>query len=143
MAYRSKYIPKFPYLGEQVTIGSGRLMFHAKDDSAFIFASKAISLATSGSVHVNASEGVFVNGSTIELGLNAQEAVIKGNMAVNELRMLYSGLQTFVNAVGGMSATEIELSVVDVTKAATVLSKTLDDLRSRLPNILSETTKTL
>ena len=141
--YTNKYIPQFPYLGDQVTVGSGRLIFHAKDDSAFIFASKAISLATSGSVHVNAPEGVFVNGKTIELGLNAQERVIRGDMDVNNRRVLYTQLAQFVNAVGGMSETELGLSVVEINKVATVLSKTIQEQRDALDEILSPVTKTL
>jgi hypothetical protein len=141
--YTKRYIPNFPYTGDQVTVSSGRLIFHAKDDTAFIFASKAISLATSGSLHVNATDGVFMNGSTIELGLNAQEQVIKGNTAVTNWKVLYKQLQQFVNAVGGMSQTELELSVIEISKAASVLSSTIENQLDTLDDLLSTTTKTL
>lgn len=141
--YKSNYIPKFPYLGDQVTVSSGRLIFHAKDDSAFIFAAKAISLATSGSMHVNASEGTFVNSPTIELGLNATEALIKGNTFVMNQKVLYSQLQQFVNAVGGISETELELAAVEINKAATVLSRTIQEQKNSLDDLLSTTSKTL
>jgi len=141
--YKSNYIPKFPYTGDQVTVGAGRLIFHAKEDSVFIFANKAISLATSGSAHINATEGTFINSNTIELGLNAQEQLIKGNTAVMNWKVLYTQLQQFVNAVGGMSETELGLSVVEINKVATVLSQTIQAQRDSLDDLLSTTTKTL
>jgi len=141
--YTGSYIPKFPYTGDQAIVSSGRIIFHAKDDSAFIFANKAISLSTSGSTHINSSEGVFINGKTIELGLNAQEHVIKGDTAVVEFRRLYSTLRQLVDAIGDMSSTELELAIPKLVAKAEVVSKTLSELEQNLDTILSTTTKTL
>ncbi len=141
--YTGKYIPTFPYLGDQVAISSGRLLFHAKEDSVFLFADKAISLATSGSTHINSAEGVYINGKSIELGLNAQEKVIKGDTFVGELRKLYGTLGSLVGEIKGMSSTELEKSIVGLVNRAEVVETTLKELEANLPNILSATTKTL
>lgn len=141
--YTGNYIPTFPYQGDQVAISSGRLLFHAKEDSVFLFAKKSISLATSGSTHINSAEGVFINGKSIELGLNAQERVIKGDTAVGELRKLYGTLGSLVLAIRGMSSTQLEESIVELTNRAEVVATTLQELEANLPNILSTTTKTL
>lgn len=141
--YTGSYIPTFPYQGDQVAISSGRLLFHAKDDSLFLFANKAISLATSGSTHINSSEGVYINGSSIELGLNAQEKVIKGDTAVTEFRRLYGVLISLSNALKNLSSSELETAIPELVKAAEVASATLTDLDQNLPTILSSTTKTL
>ena len=141
--YTGSYIPEFPYKGDQVAIASGRLVFHSKDDSVFLFANKAISLSTSGSTHINSAEGVYVNGSTIELGLNAQEKLIKGDTAVVEFRRLYSTLNQLVKAIGQLSSTELETAIPALVKESEVVSKTLTELEQNLDTILSNTTKTL
>lgn len=140
--YTGKYIPKFPYTGEQVTIGSGRILVHAKDDSAFIFADKSIVLSTTGSLHVNATEGTFISSQTIELGLNAQEALIKGNTAVQDLKLLYNALQKFTVAVGGLSTSEPQTAIPKIISSAKVLDRTLARLKNRLPDLLSQVSKT-
>jgi hypothetical protein len=143
MAYKQNYIPKFPYAGDQCTISSGRIIFHAKEDSAFIFASKAISLSTSGSTHINSPQGVFINGTTIELGLNAQEPLLKGKSTVNDLRLLYSRLEAFGAAVGSLSTTEPEAAIPGIIQTGQNLAKTVGTLKRRLPTLLSKTSKTL
>lgn len=141
--YSSSYIPKLDYAGDQVIIGSGRLLFHAKDDSAFIFASKAISLSTSGSTHINSTEGVFINGGTIELGLNAQEQLLKGNMTVLSLKRLYTSLERLAVALGALSETQLANSIVEINTAAINLNSTAKQLREQADDLLSNTTKTL
>jgi hypothetical protein len=143
MAVSGSYIPEFPYKGDQVLISSGRLVFHSKDDSAFIFANKSISLSTTGSVHINAAEKTYINSKEIQLGLNAQERVIKGDTAVDSFRRLYTSLDNFAVAVGGLSETNLKDAVVTIQKASQDLSDVLANLKDRLPDLLSKTTKTL
>lgn len=140
--YTGQYIPKFPYIGEQATIGSGRILIHAKDDTAFIFADKAVVVSTTGSFHVNATEGTFINSQKVELGLNAQEAIMKGNTTVNDLKLLYNALQKFTVAVGGLSTTEPQLAIPKIISSAKVLDRTLERLKNRLPDLLSQVSKT-
>jgi len=141
--YTGSYIPKFPYTGEQATLVGGRIVFHAKDDSAFIFANKAVVLSTSGSTHINSSEGVFINGNTIELGLNAQQPVIRGNALVDDLTLLCSALNSFSMAMTMLSESELEIAIPGIVKSAARLSETVNGIRKRLPNTLSKVTKTL
>lgn len=143
MIVSGSYIPSFPYLGDQAIISSGRILFHAKDDSAFIFAKESVGLSTSGSVDINASKGVRINGKVIQLGLNAQEAVIKGDTAKGELTLLYSALARFASAVGALNETKLEDAVVEIHNASVVLFDTVNGLKERLPDMLSKTTKTL
>lgn len=141
--YSGSYIPQFPYTGDQVVVSSGRLVFHAKDDTAFIFGRKAISLSTSGSTHINSNEGVFINSKKIELGLNAQESVIKGDTAKGELTLLYNAIARFAAAVGQLSETKLEDAIPEIHNASAVLYDTAISLKERLPDMLSKTTKTL
>jgi hypothetical protein len=141
--FSSSYTPKFPYAGDQVIVSSGRLIFHAKDDTAFIFASKAVSLSTSGSTHINSPEGIYMNGNRIELGLNAQESVLKGDMVVNSLKVLYKKLDDFVVAVGGLSETNLAEAIPLIHTTAGNLSTEVKLQIQRLPDLLSQTTKTL
>ena len=130
-------------MGDQATLVGGRIMFHAKDDSAFIFANKAIILSTSGSAHINSPEGVFINGNTIELGLNAQQPVIRGNVLVDDLSLLCSSLNSFAMAITMLSESELEIAIPSIIKSAARLAGTANGIRSRLPNSLSKVTKTL
>lgn len=143
MIQSSSYLPAFPYTGDQVIIGSGRLVFHAKDDTAFIFAKKSISLSTTGSLHINANDGTHINSKQIQLGLNAQERVIKGDTAVDSLRRLYTAIDNFAVAIGGLSETKLAESLIPVQYASQNLSDVVKDLKEKLPDLLSKTTKTL
>ena len=140
--YTGQYKPNFPYLGHQATITAGRIIFHANEDALFVFARKAVSVSTSGSLHVNASEGTFINSNTIELGLNATQPVMKGAYTVDELTILCNSIEAFAGAVGSMSETELEKAIPNIIRTASNLVNTAQGVKSRLPNLLSKTTKT-
>lgn len=85
------YTPTFPYNGDQATITSGRIIFHAKNDSIFLFGRDAIGLSSLGQVNIDSLEGTTINSPIIKLGLNAQDAgepLVKGyqnNLLLAEL----------------------------------------------------------
>ena len=55
------YTPEFPYKGEQIIINSGRVFINSRDDSAFLNASKAISLGSGGTINFDSADKCIVN----------------------------------------------------------------------------------
>lgn len=140
--YTGSYIPKFPYAGDQATLVGGRIVFHAKEDTAFIFANKSVVISTPGSTHINATEGVFINGGSIELGLNATEPVIRGNVLIDDLTILCTSLNSFARALSTISESQLEKAIPAIVKSAAGLSSNVRGIQRRLPNSLSKVTKT-
>lgn len=87
------YTPEFPYNKEQIIINSGRISLNAKDDSIFLFASKAISFSSNESIHFNTNENIILNGTKVQLGLNANEPLVRGNQLLNLLQRLLNDLE--------------------------------------------------
>ena len=68
-----EYTPVFPYKGNQAIISSGRILFHAKEDSVLIFGKKAVGISSIGPVNIDTYQGVSISSPKIELGLKAKD----------------------------------------------------------------------
>jgi len=86
------YSPKFPYDGKQAIINSGRIVLNSKDDSIFLFSSKAICLSSNEGIHLNTEKEVIINTSNLQLGIDAKEPLVKGNELKNLLTKLLDDL---------------------------------------------------
>ena len=117
------YKPTSPdiYQGKQVIINSDRLLFNAKEDSVLLFANKAVSLSTNGSIHFdtssnNKNSNFIVNAPNIYLGLDYEdnlptEPAVKGD-----------SLEVFLNDMLDMinSLWDANLYEVSYTESGTV-----------------------
>ena len=106
----NSYIPEFPYTGSQAIVASDRITLLSKQDSTLIFGEKAVGLSSKGSVNIDSVKNVLINpGETgiIELGLNATEAVIKGDSFVANLRLLVQDIELLSSALSKMSETNL------------------------------------
>lgn len=115
-----KYIPEFPYKKDQAIISSGRIIFHAKDDSVFIFGKKAVGISSVGVVNIDNFEGTMINSPKIELGLNAKEEgepIMLGRTTNQLLLELLAELQYLGNSLTTLSKTGLTPSRVVINNA--------------------------
>jgi len=136
------YTPIFPYNKEQIIITSDRVVLNSKLDSIFMFADKVISLSSNEGIHINTSKEVYVNGSEIKLGLNAQEPIVKGN----ELKNLLDNLLNTLSNVGGLlsSATDSNGNPIpQVVTAGKSLQKSATRIKTLTKKINSKQNYTL
>jgi hypothetical protein len=87
------YIPKFPYNEDQIILNSNRISLNSKTDSIFLFSSKIINLSSNEGIHFNTDKEFYINSSKIQLGLNADEPIPRGNKLKNILEKLLDTLE--------------------------------------------------
>lgn len=87
------YTPKFPYNEDQIILNSNRISLNSKTDSIFLFSSKIISLSSNEGIHFNTDKEFYINASKIQLGLNADEPIPRGNKLKNILEKLLDTLE--------------------------------------------------
>lgn len=124
---KKQYIPVFPYKGNQAIISSGRIMFHAKDDSIFLFGKKAVSISSVGVINMDCYEGIAFNAPSIELGLKAKqegENVMLGLTTNQMLVELLDELERVGSALTQLSKTGLAgASVAILSAGESLLSK--------------------
>jgi hypothetical protein len=139
------YIPEFPYTGSQAIVASDRIMLLSKQDSTLIFGEKAVSLSSKGSVNIDSVKNVLINpgqAGIIELGLNATEAVIKGDSFVANLRLLVQDIELLSSALSKLSESNLAGAVPLIVQSATKLNETANILKDKFKDNLSTVTKT-
>ena len=129
------YTPQFPYLGNQVIITSGRVVHHSYDDFIFLFGKKGVSVSSPATFTVDANERTIIASPKIELGYQAQskgEPILLGRTTAIQLGFLLDAIQNLSNALGKMSAEELETSIAGILQTSKVLSETAATVKARL-----------
>jgi hypothetical protein len=136
------YTPDFPYQGEQIIINSGRIFINSRDDSAFINASKAVSLGSGGTLNFDSKDKCIVNSPRIDLGLGARHPVTRGDILKRILERILREM--------GKAGRQMEKSVdskkapiVATNRAGTILKKTRRKVRTEIRNMNSDLTFTV
>lgn len=130
------YKPLFPYNKEQLIISSGRVSINSKDDSIFLFANKAISFSSNEGIHFNTNENIILNGKKIQLGLNAEEPLVKGTQLYNLLDRLLNDLEN-VGEQLNLSIDSNGNPLPQVQTAGNILVKSVKRIKRLLKNINS------
>lgn len=140
------YTPQFPYLGNQVIITSGRVVHHSYDDFIFLFGKKGVSISSPATFTVDANERTIIASPKIELGYQAEtkgEPVLLGKTTAVQLGFLLDAIQKLSDALGQMSAEELETSISKILETSTVLSATAEIVKGQLNSVcLSKNTYT-
>lgn len=129
------YTPQFPYLGNQVIITSGRVTHHSYDDFIFLFGKKGVSVSSPATFTVDANERTIIASPKIELGYKAQtkgEPVLLGKTTAEQLGFLLDAIQKLSDALGKMSAEELEKSISGILETSKVLSETAKTVKAQL-----------
>ena len=132
---KKEYIPEFPYKGDQAIISSGRIIFHAKDDSIFLFGKKAVGISSVGVVNIDNYEGTSINSPKIELGLDAKivgQAVKLGESTNDILIQILEDLATVGDALATLSKTGLAASSVVILTAGERMRNNSTRLRDSL-----------
>ena len=140
------YTPQFPYLGNQVIISSGRVVHHSYDDFIFLFGKKGVSISSPATFTVDANERTIIASPKVELGYEAEtkgEPVLLGKTTATQLGFLLDAIQNLSDALGKMSAEELETSISGIIQTSKVLSGTAKTVKTELTNAcLSKNTYT-
>lgn len=137
-----KYKPSLTYKGAQVIISSDRVVLHSEEDSILLFGKRAVALASTGRVNIDAKEGTTINAPEIELGLYAKtvgEPVAKANKTVDLLTKVLQSLATLSASLQGISNPATYPVIIT---ASTVLKSTCDTVNAALSEIKSTTSFT-
>jgi len=143
-----KYIPEFPYKGDQAIIMSGRIIFNSNDDSIFLFGKSAIGLSSLGEVNIDSIQGTTINSPTIQLGLNAKdsgEPLVKGYQNNLLLLDLVGALSELCISLSNISETNFHLNIPGIRSKALVVVNTIKQIRDviEVEGNLSKKTYTL
>ena len=137
------YQPDFPYIGDQIIVTSGRVLFNAKDDSVFLFANKSIGFSSAGTINFDSDDSCIINSPKIYLGLNATEPLVKGFRLQAYLNDLNKSLTQVGLALSKIAGVPVGSPMITVNTAGTDLYKTVQDLSTRTPQLLSKNNFTL
>lgn len=141
------YIPKFPYLGNQVIITSGRVVNHSYDDFIFLFGKKGVSISSPASFTVDANERSIIASPKIELGYQAEtngEPVLLGRSTAVQLGLLIDAIKNLSDALNKLTAETPETAIPGIVQTTTVLSQIAINVKAQLqsPACLSTNTFT-
>ena len=115
-----EYIPEFPYKGDQAIISSGRILFHAKEDSIFLFGKKAVGISSTGVINIDSYDGFAISSPKIELGLKAADAgepIMLGRSTNNIILEILSDIQELGDALSNLSDSSLAEASIVISKA--------------------------
>lgn len=93
--------PELPssYIKPQVILNSDRVVINAKSDSVLISGDGSVGISSNQSINLEAKE-VYMHSTDIRLGdKNAKESVIKGDIAVEYLKLIIQEIANISNAL--------------------------------------------
>jgi hypothetical protein len=148
MAIELPYKPDFPYKGEQIILSSDRVLLHSKNDSIFLFGKQAVSLSSTKTINLDATDKVLIYTNKIELGNEAEalgEPLVLGRTLNTQLIVFLSVLQTVGNQLANASESNLAATMTLITGAGTALAGEAERLKGLLQGesqILSKKTYT-
>lgn len=86
------------YVGSQIILNSGRLVFNTTQDHLLLSSTKSINLNSLSTLNVDASEVIMQTGKIYLGSKNANEQLVLGNTAVAQLEEIVDILKTLLNA---------------------------------------------
>lgn len=146
------YTPDFrSYNNNHILLSSDRVTLYSKTDSVFLFGTQAIGLSSMKTINLDAKNGIVMYAPRIELGENANQAVVLGNNLNQMLVALAKTLETVGNQlhdVGGgtmsIKATTEKIKTAGqlLHQGAVAIHNTLSEEDPSRSFILSKTTFT-
>lgn len=83
------------YTGQQVYIDTDRIFANVGDEGIFFESSGLISVLSDENIFMNTNKNIFMEGNTINLGTDAEEAVIKGDTYLSDFEKLVESMKLF------------------------------------------------
>jgi hypothetical protein len=135
MSITPPYKPEFPYKGDQVIISSDRVLLHSKNDSIFLFGKQAVSLSSTKTINLDATDKVLISTNKIELGSEAEslgEPLVLGRTLNTQLTILLSVLKSAGDQLSNVSESDLGASMGIISGAGQAISQEAERLRGFL-----------
>ena len=129
------------YSGNQILMASDRVIINAKKQEFIVFEKEGIGLSSEKAIAIDGKAGIELEGSRINLGLNAIEPALLGDTSIQWLTDLCSALNELLNQISVMTVpTGVGPSGIPINTAAfnsinakiSGLSGQLETLKSNL-----------
>ena len=132
------------YLGEQVILNSGRLLFNSTQDHILLSSKKSINLNTVESVNIDAATQTVIQTPELYLGgVKTAQPVVLGDDLVGLLTDILSDLDTLTNSLVNQLGTPPGTPLAPTNLIAQAINGKIGGYKTRLQNSLSQTTKTV
>lgn len=132
----ANFRPEFPFKGNQIILSSDRVMLHSKSDAIFLFGKQAVSLSSTKTINLDATEKILFDSPIIELGNKAQnlgQPVLMGWTFNRQLVILLTNISNAGILLMQVSESDLGGSMQAIASAGQILTKEA----KRLANILN------
>lgn len=137
MAESPKYIPEFPFKGNQVILSSDRIHLNGSKDSIILTGRKSVMISSLGSLNFESSQKCTLDAPRINIGVNATEALVLGTSFMRELRAFLLSIK-FAGSLGQSSGeSDIATTVSKLSVLATQMYEASNKLENALDGLLS------
>ena len=132
------------YVGNQVILNSGRILFNSIHDHILLSSAKSINLNTVESVNIDAATQTVIQTPELYLGgINTAQPVVLGDDLVGLLTDILSDLDTLTNSLVNQLGTPPGTPLAPTNLIAQAINSKIGGYKTRLQNSLSQTTKTV
>ena len=145
----SVFRPQFPFKGNQIILSSDRIMLHSKSDAIFLFGKEAVSLSSTRTINLDASESILLDSPVIQLGSKARDLgqpIMLGFTFNRQMVLMLNKIADAGLLMSQVSESDLGASMQALASAGQILYKEGSRLSSLLntPNspVLSKTTYT-
>lgn len=129
------------YIGSQIVLNSGRLLFNSTQDHILFSSQKSINLNSLEGINIDTVGPVVVEAPEIKLGsIDAEESVLLGDSTVDLLQNLISDLSSLTKIMGSQIGNNGILLEPTATTARTI-SNNLDTYQTQLDSLKSNIVK--
>jgi hypothetical protein len=135
------YRPVFPYKGNQLILTSERVTIHSKTDAIFLFGKQAVSLSSTNTINLDASNKIILAGPVIELGNKAKdlgEPIVLGDTLNRKLLDLLDALSFISTRMAQASTSNPGATAELLQQAGSYLGNKVNELKGQLEPGLSE-----
>ena len=146
LSYSGSTAPTTPntYIGEQIILNSGRLLFNSTQDHILLSSKKSINLNTVESVNIDAATQTVIQTPELYLGgIETAQPVVLGNDLVDLLTKILNDLNFLTGALKNQLGVPVGTPIGPTNLVAQVINDKIGDYKAELSNILSQTTKTV
>ena len=146
LSYSGSTAPTTPntYIGEQIILNSGRLLFNSTQDHILLSSKKSINLNTVESVNIDAATQTVIQTPELYLGgIETAQPVVLGNDLVDLLTKILNDLNFLTGALKNQLGVPVGTPIGPTNLVAQAINDKIGDYKAELSNILSQTTKTV
>lgn len=146
LSYSENTAPTTPntYIGKQVILNSGRLLFNSTQDHILLSSAKSINLNTVESVNIDAATQTVIQTPELYLGgIETAQPVVLGNDLVDLLTKILNDLSFLTGALQNQLGVPVGTPIGPTNLVAQAINDKIGGYKAELSNILSQTTKTV